>query len=301
VTETLSFTDADGIDIRYRRWLPAGTARAIVQVAHGASEHSARYGRFAEFLAGRGYAVFANDHRGHGATAAVTGVGRAGPRGWRGMLDDLSELGDIARKECAGGRLVLLGHSMGSFMAQRFAQEHGHELAGLVLSGSAGGLAAIDETIGLLEAVAAQGGGDQPAPIFGPLNSGFEPARTPFDWLSRDSAEVDKYVADPMCGDDAPLTIDFVLDMIRSGAETWTTDREKQVPADLPVLFITGEADPVSDGARTVRELEARYRSNGVKDVTALYYPGARHELLNEVNRDEVQEDVAAWLDRITG
>jgi alpha-beta hydrolase superfamily lysophospholipase len=295
-----TFTDTDGVEISYRRWLPDGTLRATVQIAHGASEHSGRYARFAEFLAHRGYAVYANDHRGHGATAAVTGVGRAGPRGWLGMIEDLRELGAIARKQGDGRPLVLFGHSMGSFMAQLFAQHHGPDLDGLVLSGSAGGLTAIDETIALLEAVATQGGGDQPAPIFGPLNAAFEPARTPFDWLSRDEGEVDRYVADPLCGDDAPLTIDFVLDMIRNGADTWAADNEKRIPPELPVLMITGEADPVSDGGRTVRELEARYRANGMKDVTALYYPEARHELLNETNRDAVHEDVAAWLDRIT-
>ena len=300
MTDMLEFTDAHGVRISYRRWMPADTPRAVVQIAHGASEHSGRYARFAEFLTGLGYAVYADDHRGHGATAEATGVGRAGPGGWLAMVDDLLELGDIARKECDDPPLVLFGHSMGSFMSQQFAQRHGDDLAGLVLSGSAGGLAAIDETIALLEAVAAQGGGDQPAPIFGPLNAAFEPARTPFDWLSRDTTEVDKYVADPMCGEAAPLTIDFVLDMIRNGAQTWVPENEKRLPPDLPVLMITGEADPVSDNARTVRELEARYRANGMQDVTALYFPEARHELLNETNRDDVQRDIAAWLDRVT-
>jgi len=295
-----TFTDTDGVEISYRRWLPDGEARAVVQIAHGASEHSARYGRFADFLAGRGYAVYANDHRGHGATAAVTGVGIAGTRGWDGMVDDLREFGAVARADVGDRPLVLFGHSMGSFMAQLFAQRYGDELDGLVLSGSSGGIAGITETITLLDGVAAAGGADQPAPIFGPLNAAFEPARTPFDWLSRDPEEVDKYVADPMCGDDAPLTIGFVLDMMRHAAAAWDPANEQRIPKDLPVLLITGEADPVSDGARTVRELEARYVASGIKDVTGLYYPEARHELLNEVNRNDVQDDVAAWLDRIS-
>jgi alpha-beta hydrolase superfamily lysophospholipase len=299
MTDMLAFKDADGVEISYRRWLSEGTPRAVVQIAHGASEHSARYERFAKFLNGRGYGVYAEDHRGHGATAATTGVGRGGPRGWLGMVDDLKELGVIARADLGELPVVLFGHSMGSFLAQAFAQTYGDELAGLVLSGSSGGLENLDDTIALLEQVA-EAGADEPAPIFGPLNAPFEPARTPFDWLSRDEAEVDKYVADPMCGDDAPLTIGLVLDMIRANRDVWTPEAEKRIPKDLPVLMITGEADPVSDGGRTVRELEARYRGNAMTDVTAHYYPDARHELLNETIRDAVQEDVAAWLDRVT-
>src|SRR5439155_1929956 len=179
-------------------------------------------------------------------------------------------------------------------------QQHGDRLDGLVLSGSAGAMEGLADTISALEGLVAQGASDQPAPIFGPLNAPFEPARTPFDWLSRDPAEVDKYVADPMCGDDAPLTIGFVLDMMRNAATAWDQANEARIPKDLPVLLITGEADPVSQGGRTVRELEARYQAAGIKDVTGLYYPDARHELLNETNRDTVQEDVVGWLDRVT-
>ena len=295
MTDVLTFTDADGVEISYRKWLQSGDAKAIVQIAHGASEHSARYARFAEFLAARGYAVYADDHRGHGLTAKVTGVGKGGPRGWQGMVDDLAELAAIARKDVPGVPLILFGHSMGSFLSQRFIQQRGSEIDGVVLSGSSGGLTALPETIALLSDMPA----DEPAPIFAALNAGFEPARTPFDWLSRDQAEVDKYIADPMCGDSAPLTMGFVVDMMRDGLDTWQPENEKKVPSDLPVLLITGEADPVSENAKTVRELEERYRANGVKDITGLYYPDARHELLNETNRDAVQADVVAWLDRV--
>lgn len=299
MTDVHTFTDADGVEITYRRWLPSGNVGAIVQIAHGASEHSERYDRFARFLTERGYAVYADDHRGHGLTAKVTGVGRSGPRGWDGMVDDLRELANIARAEHPDVPLVLFGHSMGSFLAQAFVQRYGSEIDGLVLSGSSGGMENLGDLVGMLKGVAEQGGADEPAAIFGPLNAAFEPARTPFDWLSRDESEVDKYIADPMCGDSAALTIGFVADMLGGNESTWG-DGEARVPKDLPVLMITGEADPVSDGGKTVRELEARYTSNGLTDVTGLYYPDARHELLNETNRDAVQDDVASWLDRVT-
>jgi alpha-beta hydrolase superfamily lysophospholipase len=296
VTEVLTFKDADGVEITYRRWLPDGEPKAIVQIAHGASEHSERYDRFARFLTERGYAVYADDHRGHGLTAKVTGVGKSGLRGWDGMVDDLKELGDLARADVGEVPLILFGHSMGSFLSQLFIQRYGDTIDGVVLSGSSGGLAAVADTVAMLETMPP----DEPAPIFGPLNASFEPARTPFDWLSRDDAEVDRYIADPMCGDDAPLTMGFVVDMMKGGLEAWTPENEQRVRSDLPVLFITGEADPVSEGGKTVRELEARYTANGLKDVTGLYYPEARHELLNETNRDDVQRDVVEWLDRVT-
>jgi alpha-beta hydrolase superfamily lysophospholipase len=295
-----SFVDRDGVAVGYRRWLPDGAARAVVLVSHGASEHSGRYGRFARRLNTRGYAVWAIDHRGHGATIAATGAGRGGPRGWEGMLDDLTQLADIAEADSGGVPLVLFGHSMGSFAAQLVAQRAGDGLAGLVLSGSAGAIDGINDTIALLDAVVAEGGGDAPAPMFDTFNDAFEPVRTSFDWLSRDRAEVDEYIADPWCGDDVPLTLEFALDMLRHLAEAWDPTNEARVPVDLPVLLITGEDDPVSGGARTVRELEARYNALGLRDVTARYYAGARHELLNETNRDEVEEAVADCLDRVT-
>jgi alpha-beta hydrolase superfamily lysophospholipase len=300
MADLATFTDTDGVEVSYRAWRPDGDNRAFLLVAHGASEHSGRYERFARHLTEHGYAVYAGDHRGHGATAAVTGVGRAGPRGWEGMVDDLGVLSEIARSESGDVPFILFGHSMGSFLAQLFAQRHNDVLDGLVLSGSAGDITGLADTIGFLETVVADGGGDQPAPLFDAFNAAFEPARTPFDWLSRDDGEVDRYIADPMCGNDAPLTIDFVLDMLRHAAEAWEPDNERLLPKDLPVLLITGERDPVSEGGRTVRDLEARYRALGLADVTALYYPDARHELLNETNRDQVQADVVAWLDRIT-
>jgi alpha-beta hydrolase superfamily lysophospholipase len=294
-TSTQAFVDRDGVEITYRRWLPDGEPKAIVQIAHGASEHSARYARFARNLGSRGYAVYADDHRGHGLTAAATGVGIAGPRGWAGMVDDLLELGDIARADVGDRAVVLFGHSMGSFLAQRFIQLYGDTLGGVVLSGSTGSFGELGDALSVLGELPP----DEPAAIFGPLNAPFEPARTPFDWLSRDSDEVDLYVADAMCGDDAPLTNGFVADMVRSTAAAWEPENERRVPKDLPVLFITGEADSVSQGGVTVRQLEARYKANGMSDVTGLYYPDARHELLNETNRDDVERDVIDWLDRV--
>ncbi|MEY2398499.1 MAG: hypothetical protein QOJ00_1673 [Actinomycetota bacterium] len=297
--ESLSFNDAQGVAVAYYRWNPEGAPKAIVLIAHGASEHGARYDRFATFLAAHGYAVFAQDHRGHGHTGTATGAGIIGPGGWQALVDDQHELVTLARAAVQNVPAVLFAHSMGSFLAQRYIQQYGNEIDGVVLSGSAGGLDNVEGTIELIDMVAADAGMDSPAPSFPGLNDAFAPARTDFDWLSRDEAEVDKYIADPFCGDNNPLSLGFARGMLATALEAWKPENEAAIPKDLPVLFITGENDPVSQSAATVRALEQRYRDLGIKDVTARYYPDARHELLNEINRDDVQNDVVAWIDRV--
>jgi alpha-beta hydrolase superfamily lysophospholipase len=297
--DVLTFTDPDGVEVGYRRWLPDGEARAIVHISHGASEHAGRYDRFARCLTTAGYAVYAHDHRGHGTTSVSTGVGRAGPRGWHGLVDNLGHVGERARADLGGLPFILFAHSMGSIAGQLYAQEHSRELAGLVLSGSFGAIDDLEATIAGLEAFVEAGGGGEPAPLFDAFNEPFAPARTDFDWLSRDPDEVDRYVADPWCGSDHPLTLGFALEMLRACDRAWDPANEARIRPDLPVLIISGEHDPVSDATRTVRDLEARYRKHGLTDVTASYYPDARHELLNETNRDEVHAHLLAWLDRV--
>ncbi len=203
-----------------------------------------------------------------------------------------------ARREVPDVPVVLFAHSMGSFMAQAYLQRYSDEIDGVVLSGSMGGMENISGTVELLDAVIAAGNADDPAPSMSTFNDQFPDARTGFDWLSRDAAEVDKYIADPFCGDNHPLTLGYMRGMLALLAETWSEG--PKLRPDLPVLFITGEMDPVSQNASTVRLLEQRFRDAGVTDVTALYYPEARHELLNETNRDDVQADVLAWINRVT-
>ena len=299
--EALEFKDADGVVVAYYRWDPDGAPRGVVLIAHGASEHGARYNRFATFLASHGLGVFAQDHRGHGNTGKSTGVGLTGPNGWRGLIEDQHDMVAIARAAVPGVPVVLFAHSMGSFMAQRYIQLYGDEIDGVVLSGSAGDMGDVPGTIELIDAIAQDAGLDSPAPSLGVYNEEFQPARTDFDWLSRDPDEVDKYIADPFCGDNNPLSIGFGRELFATLMDAWNPANEAKLRKDLPVLFITGERDPVSQGASTVRLLEQRYRDHGLTDVTALYYPDARHELLNETNRDEVQADVLAWIDRVVG
>ncbi len=290
-----TLVDEDGVEIFYRRWLPEGPPAAIVMVLHGASEHSGRYARFATALAGAGYAVYADDHRGFGKTAPATGVGHAGPRGFDGVLDSIYAVQAQALADVGALPVVVFGHSMGSVFTQVYAQQHASELAGFILCGSFGPSPQLGEMVAGLQAAVDAGAGETPLDSLGPFNTPFEPARTPFDWLSRDEKEVDAYIADPMCGEGNPLTVDYAFGVISLLSRGTDPAQIASIGAGKPVLLITGGADPVSTGGETVRVLEGLYRDAGLS-VTAHYYPEARHELLNETNREEVDRDIIEWL-----
>jgi alpha-beta hydrolase superfamily lysophospholipase len=295
-TFTLS---GDGIELVVDRRLPTGTPRAVLIIAHGMAEHALRYRRFAGELAERGYAVYAPDYRGHGRTAGGDeNLGWAGDDGWNAIVRDLERLAERVRAEQPGVPLVLFGHSMGSVLAQRFAQLHGDELAGLILSGSFGSAPNIGAGIAAAQAVRLVRGDRAPSPLqrtmFADFNKPF-PQRTGFEWLSRDDAEVRKYADDPRCG--FTFSNRLMLDMLRGYVETWKRENERRIPATLPVLLFSGALDPVGRQTQSVSALAARYRALGLTDVEVVFYPDARHEMLNETNRDEVVHDVLTWLD----
>lgn len=209
----------DGVEIFVHRWLPDGDPKAVVQIAHGLAEHAGRYERVAEALTGAGYAVYANDHRGHGQTAKPGELGFFAAReGWAKCLGDLWSLNRRIATDLPGKPIVFLGHSMGSFMGQQFAAEHSDALAGCILSGSNGAppaIAGAGRLIARFERLRlGQQGRSQllQKMMFGEFNRRFEPARTAFDWLSRDPSEVDRYIADPLCG--FPFTTQLAIDLL---------------------------------------------------------------------------------------
>jgi alpha-beta hydrolase superfamily lysophospholipase len=273
----------DGLSLQGYEWRARGAAKAVVVLSHGAAEHALRYERFARALAAAGYDTFALDQRGHGRSAKPGGLGDFGAGGWRALVADIGLLVAHARATRAGVPVVLFGHSMGSFAAQQFCLDRSREIDVLVLSGST----AFDLS---------RSGGALPA--FEP-NKPFEPARTPYDWLSRDPAEVDKYVADPLCGFETQRGrrpgegIDFAT--INDPA------RLHGIRADLPVLLVAGDEDPINAKLAGLQLLERRWRDAGVRRIDTRYYEGGRHEMLNETNRDEVTADVVGWLDAVLG
>ncbi|ATL81640.1 alpha/beta hydrolase [Streptomyces malaysiensis subsp. malaysiensis] len=299
----------DGVRVATCSWLPENgdAVRAVVQIAHGAAEHARRYDRFARFLAAHGYAVVASDHRGHGATAESTGgfgvVGEEGD-GWRAIVSDLRTIGDRARAAHPGAPLVLLGHSMGSMLARDCAQEYGEELAGLILSGTFRSLPGI-ETEEALEGVAreiAEGGRTGPSTftptLFASFNDPYEsiPDRTGFEWLSRDAAEVAAYATDERCG--FAFSAGLSLDWVRGVRKINDPRHQARIPATLPVHLAVGTEDPCNQGMTLVHELLEDFRYGGTRELSWKGYQGARHEILNETNRDEVQQDLLTWLEK---
>ncbi|MBB3674584.1 alpha/beta fold hydrolase [Modestobacter versicolor] len=286
-----------GVHVTYRRWLPGGDARATVQVVHGASEHSGRYDRLAAALTARGLAVYAMDLRGHGRTAEGTGTGRFGAPGVSGVLDDVRALHLVAAEQHPGVPRLLVGHSMGSVIALAAAEQDGGDLAGLVLSGPLGVDPDLVDTVSALEAALAAGRGDQPLDALGAFNASFEPARTPYDWLSRDEAEVDAYLADPLSGDDMPLTHAYAAGVFGLNVRATSPEGVAELPAGLPVLLLSGQRDPVGGvDAGQVTALAGLLRDRGLP-VEQHVYPDARHEVFNETNRDEVVADLLRWTD----
>jgi alpha-beta hydrolase superfamily lysophospholipase len=296
---------ADGTRVHYRRWLPDGEVRGTVQIVHGASEHSGRYGRLAEALTSRRLAVYAMDLRGHGRTAESSGIGRFGGLGAGAGVDDLVEdvhgLQLLIADDHPGVPPVLLGHSMGSIIALASAERDGAGLVGLVLSGPIGAAPQLADTVAALEEAVAAGAGDNALDALGAFNQPFEPARTRYDWLSRDPAEVDAYIADPLSGDDMPLTAAYAAGVFRLAVESATPEAIAQLPDDLPVLLLSGRLDPVGGAeAAQVTALAELLRTRGLP-VEQHVYPDARHEVFNEINRDEVTGDLLTWLDQRVG
>jgi alpha-beta hydrolase superfamily lysophospholipase len=306
-TRTFRLTSGDGLELFVYRWLRPGPCKAIVQIAHGLAEHAGRYARLAEALNVAGYGVYANDHRGHGQTCRNPDeMGFFGRHnGWLLCLDDLWRVNRHITAEHPGTPIVLLGHSMGSRLAEQFLEEHGDALAGAVLSGPGGdptALAAIGRLILRLERLRLGPEGRSKLAnglAFGAFNKQFAPARTAFDWLSRDPAEVDKYVADPLCGFNA--TVQLWIDMLDGALGASTARQRSRIPKTLPVYIIAGERDPVSANTRQLFAMLAGYKAAGLQNVQYRFYPEARHELFNETNRDEVVQDLIQWLDRVIG
>ncbi|HOT47193.1 MAG TPA: alpha/beta hydrolase [Spirochaetota bacterium] len=305
-SDTFTFKASDGTKIAAYRWLPGAKSniKAAVQIAHGMAEHAARYERFAKELVKAGYAVYANDHRGHGKTAgALENVGYlADENGWDKVVDDMLVLTKLIKKENPKVPIFLIGHSMGSFLSRQYAMLHGNEIKGLILSGTGGDPGLLGK-IGLFIAKreAKSKGKKTKSPLldklsFGAFNKAFKPNRTNFDWLSRDNAEVDKYIADPYCGD--VFTAGFFCDMLEGIAFINDARNIDRIPKELPIYLFSGSLDPVGANTKGVLQVYNALVKAGIRDVTYRFYQDARHETLNETNREEVFRDVIEWLNK---
>jgi alpha-beta hydrolase superfamily lysophospholipase len=289
--------------VRFRE--AQGTPRGIVQINHGLTEHSARYARFADFLSQRGFHAYAHDHRGHGFTTAPDGAPGMFARedGGAKVIADIDAVHDHIAATHPGLPVVLFGHSMGGLSGTNYVLKHSDRLHAAAICNanfSAGLLGRAAQAILAWERFRL--GSDVPSRLLPKLtfqawSKQIKDRRTEFDWLSRDTAEVDKYIADPLCGWDPSVSMwRDVFGFIFGGADdgNYTTIRR-----DLPLYLVGGEHDPATDGGKAVSHHAERLKRMGFSNLVSTIYPQTRHESLNEVNRDTVMDDFGRWLDRV--
>jgi alpha-beta hydrolase superfamily lysophospholipase len=276
------FASTDGLRIACFRWGSRRRTRGVVQILHGMGEHVGRYAGTISVLIVNGFTVYGNDHRGHGRTApSPAGFGNFGPGGFDLLVEDVVRLSGIARQENPGLPLILLGHGMGSFAAQQYALDHSRDIDGLALSGSG----ALDGIAALMHASSGK---------INILNDSFEPARTPFDWLSRDDAIVDAFMRDPLCFEE--LKPAALASFLGAAPRLRNPTSLANIRKDLPIYAFSGNDDPVGQQLEGVQALIERYREAGIGDTAHDFYPDGRHEMLNELNCDEVRARLLRWL-----
>ncbi len=296
-------TALDGSEIYLRKWLPERDPRGIIQIAHGMTEHAGVYTDFIAALLEAGYGVYGHDHKGHGKTVKrEEDYGHFKPNvGWNEAVSDVIFVSETIRKEqtCP---LFLLGHSMGSFLSRRAVQLKGELYDGFLISGTGGNpgiLGSIGHKVATIEMKLR--GEKTKSPMlnflsFGNFNSHFKPNRTKFDWLSSDNNQVDKYIADPLCG--FICTTSFYRELFSGVLEVNKLEEFKKTPKNLPIHIFSGDRDPVGDMGKGVKEVYENYKKCEVKDVTLRLYENGRHEMFHEVNKDEVFQDLISWLDK---
>jgi alpha-beta hydrolase superfamily lysophospholipase len=292
---------SDGTRLALYRWLPDAHPVATVHIAHGMGEHAARYDDVAAAFTAAGYAVYADDHRGHGRTADPDRLGAMGPDGWNRVIQDAADITAHIRAQHQELPHVLLGHSMGAMLGQQFAYRHGAALDALVLSGSPGMSGALRgwmaHTLARFERWRLGPEADSPLMhqvVFGNANKPFDgPDATGYEWLSRDADAVAAYVADPWCG--FVLRTGSLCELFAGTREARRQQNVLQIPPNLPVYVFSGSDDPVHANQKNLERLLRRWR-NHLARVDCRVYPGGRHEMFNEINRDQVIQELLGWL-----
>ncbi len=302
MSNAFTYKGVDGTEIHARSWVSVQNPKAIVQIAHGMAEHMGRYDAFAQFLNDQQIIVYGNDHRGHGKTGeAANSIGYfADKDGFETVMEDLYQLTTIIQEKHPNIPIILFGHSMGSFLSRRYVQKYGDVLTGLILSGTGGDPGFIGKVGKYLakreiKKVGAQTASEKLNKLtFGNYNKKFNPAQTDFDWLTRDRKEIDNYINDPFCG--FVCSTGFFYDLLDGLEVIHRMENRKRTPKDLPIFLIAGDKDPVGNYGKGVKEVYKGFQRIGITDITYKLYPGARHEILNELNREEVMKDIFEWI-----
>lgn len=305
------FIELNGANL-YRCHWAVESPRAAVLIAHGMGEHIGRYHDFAVFLNGLGFTVYGSDHRGHGKSCAAESFGDMGVGGWEACLDDMADYSSVIRAGQPGLPLLLIGHSMGAMLSQQFIARSADCLSGVILSGSPGfappALMSVATWISKFEAWrrgAKQDSNVLKALVFDGNNKAFggsgttsssttSSSTTGYEWLSRDKGQVRAYMEDPACG--FVLRNGSMVEFFSGAKASGKASTISSIPQQLPILVLSGEADPVHSGLANLNRLINVYRNRGLK-VDEQIYPGGRHEMLNETNKEQVRQDIAAWLE----
>lgn len=283
-------------------YMPAEQPKAVLQIIHGMAEHMGRYHDIMRELAQNGFAACGIDQLGHGRTCTDGKYGYFAPKdGWKQLLEDQHRFAHVVQKEAPGVPHIILGHSMGSFIARLFAAKHPKQLQGLVLSGTGrfGMRARLLKMMALRSA--GRNGADYLDEELNDMlrehnNAKLDPLHTECDWLSRDAYSVQQYIDDPQCG--FPFTAGAFVDLLKLNATANSAACFEKTPDYLPVLMLSGKEDPVGEYAKGVGQVFIQYQKAGISDIELLEYDGARHEVFNEINRAQVYKDLIYWLDR---
>ncbi len=298
-----NFKTDDNLNIVYFKHT-AENPKANLIIVHGMAEHAQRYDDFAKFLNKNGFNVYAYDQRGHGKTAgSIEKQGFFAEKdGWNKVTSDLKNMIDTAKKDFPNLPIFILGHSMGTFVTRTYIADYEDSVKGVILSGTTGSAGLLGKVgILLTNIIMLFKKKNSPSPLmdslsFGDFNKAFKPNRTKFDWLSRDDAQVDKYVEDPYCG--AIFSVGFYNDMMKGLEYVNKPETANKVRKDLPMYLFAGDNDPVSKNGKQVKDVFGMYKNAGITDISIKLYEGARHETLNETNKEEVYNDVLSWLNK---
>lgn len=303
--ERFKFIDSEGIEISCYKWgIDSGEIKGVVQISHGMTETALRYSEFAEKLNEAGYVVYAHDHRGHGNTAkSKSDLGYiADADGFNWMVKDVKELTDIIKNENKNHKVILFGHSMGSFLSQSYIQKFGEEIDGLILSGTNGKPKTYTKFGILVSKIEMKLRGRKAKSTlmdklsFGNFNSKFKNARTGYDWLCSVDEEVDKYMKNEHCG--FICTTSFYYDLVKGLWKIHDKENLSKIPKELPIYIFAGDCDPVGYEGKGIINLYKTYKKINIEDVDYKLYKEGRHEMLNEKDKALVIEDVINWIDK---
>ncbi|WP_454054034.1 alpha/beta hydrolase [Clostridium sp. Marseille-Q7071] len=307
LSKNFTFITKDSLKMNMYKWEPKDkdSVKGIINIAHGMAESGIRYERFAKTLVDNGFIVYAGEHRGHGLTCSnIEDLGYICDNdGFHTMVEDLKEINNFIKEENLNLPIIIMGHSMGSFLAQRYIEEYGDTVNGAIISGTNGNPGLILNFGIFISSIEMRIRGRKAKSklldgmIFGTYNKRIHKNKTKVDWLTRDEEEVEKFINDPYCG--TVFTTSFFYDLMKGLKIIHKEENLNKIPKNLPILIFSGDADPVGRYQKGVENLINLYKRLGIKNLHYKIYKDGRHEMLNEINKDEVFEDIINWLNLV--